>query len=180
MHIRFYTTNTELAQATQHFTDSFFCGQCPRCSFYKQGIIVWCNDSARESITAVQTNTETTRTTVRDQFTSVWHEMIVWIFCGNTTLDGHPFTTDMFLCRNCHCFTVQCMTFGNANLRMNNIDACDHFCHCMFYLDTRVDFNKIEVSIGGYQEFYCTSTDIIHVLHDFYSCSTNTVTQITR
>ena len=106
--------------------------------------------------------------------------MIVWIFCSNTTLDGYPFTTNMFLCRNSYRFTVQCMTFGNTNLRMHNVDACNHFSYCMFYLNTRVYLNEIEVSISSYQKFYRTSTDIIHVFHDFHRCCTNTVTQVTR
>ena len=106
--------------------------------------------------------------------------MIIWIFCGNTTLNGYPFTTNIFLCRNGYRFTVQFVTFGNTNLRMHNVNTCNHFCYCMFYLDTRVNFNEIEVSISGYQEFYCTSADIIHVFHNFHSGCTNTVTQITR
>ena len=37
------------------------------------------------------------------------------------------------------------MTFCNFNLRMNNINSCNHFSNRMFYLNTRIYFNEVKL-----------------------------------
>ena len=58
--------------------------------------------------------------------------------------------------------------FGNKDLRLDNVDACDFFGDGVFDLDARVHFDEIEfTTVHIHQEFHSARTFIIHMGTDF-------------
>ena len=106
VNICFYAANTELFQATKHFANCFFDVRAECSCFYKQRIIVRCYYSTGESITGVKTNTKATGTTISQDFTCIRHEVILRIFCSDTTLNSSTFTRNLILLWNTYLWAM--------------------------------------------------------------------------
>ena len=65
---------------------------------------------------------------------------------------------------------VQGIAFGNFNLGLHNIKAGNFFGNGMFNLNTRVNFNKVEVAVRGNEEFNRTGAEVINVFHQLNGC----------
>ena len=87
----------------------------------------------------------------------------------NLTLDG-------ILGWNIDLRAVQRITFGNENLRSNNIDACNHLGNGMFNLDTRVHLNEVWIAFLVHKEFKCTGISVADLLAKLDSAVENNLT----
>ena len=174
------TADTEFLQYANHLLYGTGMSQIICRSLNKQGIVIRCNDSPRISIAAVKTNPEAAAATICNNLTRIGHKAVQRIFRRNTALNGIAYTLYRFLRRNTYLLTIQRIAFGNLNLRLHNIDACNHFRYRMFNLNTRVNFNKVEFFIACNEEFYRARIDIVDVFHQLQGRITNVLTQFFR
>ena len=68
-------------------------------------------------------------------------------------------------------------SFGNFNLGLHNIKAGNFFGNSMFNLNTRVNFNKVEVAVRGNEEFNRTGAEVINVFHQLNGCVADCLAQ---
>ena len=71
---------------------------------------------------------------------------------------------------------VQRITFGNENLRSNNIDVCNHLGNGMFNLDTRVHLNEVWIAFLVHKEFKRTGISVADLLAKLDSAVENNLT----
>ena len=69
-----------------------------------------------------------------------WRELIR-VFGIDTALDRVAFYLNVALANG------QFFAIGNANLLLNNIDACDHFGYWVFNLNTGIHFNEVKLAV---------------------------------
>ncbi len=174
------TADTEFFQDAQHLLDSTFVRQRVCRSFDQQGIIIRSNNCARISIAAVKTNAEAAAAAVYHDFTGIRHKVVHRIFCRNTALNGVTQAANVFLRFDADFVAVQCVAFSDFNLRLYNIDACNHFCYSMFNLYTRVDFDKVELAVRRNQKFNRAGVDVFDIFHELDGCIANIFTKLLR
>ena len=159
-----HTPHTKFAQRAVHAGNGFFRCRGPCRYFGQKRVIKAGDDAASISRAAVQSNAHTCRRSIGRDATVVWNEVIQWIFCGDAGLKRVTIQAHVFLgCFACRFF--DCFAFRNQDLSLHNIDAGDFFCHGMFDLDARVDFDEEKLArFHIHQEFNGACTFVIHVL----------------
>ena len=76
------------------------------------------------------------------------------VFGGDAALDGRAVQRDIRLLGKRKRRRVQGVPFGNANLRLHEVDAGDHFGDGVLDLDARIDFDEVPaIGVGIEEEF---------------------------
>ena len=140
-------------------------------------IVIRGNNGARKSIAAVQTNAKAAAAAVGNQLAGIGHKVVGRVFGGNTALNGMAEAGNFVLFGNADFRAVQGITFGNFNLGLHNIKAGNFFGNGMFNLNTRVNFNKVEVAVRGNEEFNRTGAEVINVFHQLNGCVADCLAQ---
>ena len=83
-------------------------------------------------------------------------ETVLGIFCGDTTFNGHTAKVDLLLRKR------EGQTSGNTELLLHKVKTCTPLRHGVLNLNTRVDFQEIEVAIWPQQKFGRTCIDIVN------------------
>ena len=170
--------NTEFIKAAEHLAECASWGQCMNGNLYQQGVIVWSNDSTGVSRARIETNARTTAGTVGNKLAGIRHEVISRIFGGNTALESNALVPDIFLLTNTYFRIIKAIAFCNHDLGSYNIYVRNHFGYGMFYLDTRINFDEVEILfVLVYQEFDSTCVDVVNVLHELNCSITDALAQ---
>ncbi len=61
-------------------------------------------------------------------------------------------------------FAVKRFAFSDADLRLHDIDSCDHFRDRMLDLDARIYFNEVKI-VSRDQKLNCTRIHITDIFH---------------
>ena len=78
---------------------------------------------------------------------------------------------DRFLGLNTDFIAVEGIAFSDFDLGLDDVDTGNHFGNRVFYLDTGVDFDEIEVAVRRNQEFDRTGIDVMNVFINFKAAS---------
>src|SRR5207237_6372289 len=82
-------------------------------------------------------------------------EMVLGVLGGDTALDGHAAGFDLVLLRNIQRRLVELVTFADEDLRLDQVDAGDHFGDGVLDLNARIDFDEVKISgINVEEEFH--------------------------
>ena len=149
-------------------------------SLYEQRVVIRRNNGTRISVTAVEANPETAAAAVGNDLTGIGHKPVYRVFRRNTTLNRIADTLDCVLAFNADFLAVQSIAFSHFNLCLDNVDTRNHFRNRVFYLYTRVNFDKVEFFIICHEELNRTRVDIIDILHQFQRRIANIPAQLRR
>ena len=77
---------------------------------------------------------------------------LVGILRRDPALDGEAPARDRLLAGDADLGVGEGVPFGDADLRLHDIDAGDQLRDGMLHLDARVDFEEVEVAVGVVEE----------------------------
>ena len=120
---------------------------------------------------AVDTYTDTVRFHQLTDDTRRRHEVVFRIFGTDTAFDSMTTLFQLFL------LEVQRFATGYTQLFLHQIHSNYFFRNRMFYLQTGIHFQEIEVTVLVYQEFNGTSPLIVHCLGSSHCRFTHLLTQ---
>ena len=152
-----------------------------RGDFDEERIIVRGDDSAGVSRAGIETDARSAAGTIGDDLTGIRHEIVLRIFRGDTALDRNAFVPDLILLANGDLRPVKSIALSDEDLALYDIHIGDHFRDGVFDLDTRIDFDEIEVLfILIDQEFDRAGIHIVDILHQFDSCIADVLSECLR
>src|SRR5690606_7957443 len=95
-----------------------------------------------------------------------------WIFGIDTAFDR--------MAAELHVALAQCefLACSDEDLLLNQVDARDHFCNRVLYLNTRVHFDEIELAVFV-EEFKRTRATVLHATAGFCTAFANAFDQAT-
>lgn len=73
--------------------------------------------------------------------TRAWNKL-ARVFCIQSALNGMPVPCNIFLCQG------EIFTLSDPNAEFDEVVTCDEFSDGVLHLDTWVDFEEVEISIG--------------------------------
>ena len=145
-----------------HTRDRFFRRWCPGGHFHQQRIVGAGNHGTRIGRTRIEPHAEPSRTSIGRKAAIVRDEIISRVFSGDTALQRVSIQMNVRLLRHAAGRVADARTCGNANLRLHQINARDHFGHRVFHLYARIDFDKIKFAgIGVLQELHRTGVAVL-------------------
>jgi len=95
--VGFDTTNTELDEGTKHLSSDNLVGRAVASALNQHRIVMRGDDSTREAVTAIKTDSISACGTVDFNLARVRRETLGWIFGCDTALNGEAPSRDMFL-----------------------------------------------------------------------------------
>ena len=73
--------------------------------------------------------------------TNLWHKILRWVFCIDTAFNSTSVNLNIILIKR------QPFPRSYFYLSFYQVNSCNHFCHSMFYLNTRIHFHKIKIML---------------------------------
>lgn len=174
------TADTEFLKDAEHLLNGFGMIEAVRRRLNQERIIVRRNNRACISVAAVETDAEAAAAAVYRDFAGIRHEVIQRIFCRNTALDGIAETVDSILRLNADFIAVEGIAFSDFDLSLDDVDTRNHFGDRVFYLDTGVNFDEIEVAVGRNQKFDRTGIDVMNIFHQLQGSIADLLTKLYR
>ena len=141
------TADTKLAQCPVHPGDRLVRRRRPGRDLFQQGVVKPRNHGPRIGGAAVQPNTETGGTAIGGDAAVVGNEIVHRVVGRDPTLQRVAAKRDLRLGRYaCLLDHANAAALGDADLRLDDIDAGDFLGHRVLDLDPRIDLHEIEVA----------------------------------
>ena len=115
----------------------------PRGDFDEERIVVSGEHRTRVGSAAVEANAEAGGRAIGGNFSVVGREILFGIFGGDAALQRGAVERDVLLPRQGHRRVVERVTLRDENLRLDEVDAGDHFGDGVLDLDARVDLDEV-------------------------------------
>ena len=163
-----YAANAVFAQRPLHPHHCFFGGGGPGGDFFQQRIVMARHHGAGIGGAAIHPDAKTESAAIGGDAAIIGNKVVLGILSGDAALNGMTAEADLGLRRDAGLVQhADMFALGNADLRLDDVQAGDHFGHGMLDLDARIDFDEIEFpAIAIHQEFHRAGADIIGRLAD--------------
>ncbi|KAH3663370.1 hypothetical protein OGAPHI_005360 [Ogataea philodendri] len=169
------TSNSELDQRSNHLSSGNLVVRTRSGTLDQHGVVVGRDNGTGKTVTTVQSHTVTTRRSVNLDLTSVWLEVLGWVFGSDSALDCKTSGGDLVLQQT---KLLQRSTSSNLDLSSNNVNTSDFLSDCVFDLDSWVDLNEIVSVLCINQKLSSTCVSIVGSLCQLNSIGQNGVSDL--
>ena len=142
-----HAADAELTQRPIHAVDGLLGCRRPGGDLLEQRVIVRGDHGARVRGAAIETDAEAGRPAVSGDTPVIGHEVGLRILGGDAALDGMAIEPDVVLRRHARGRRADLGALGQADLRLDDIDAGDLLGDRVLDLNPRVDLDEVEAAL---------------------------------
>ena len=180
LQVRGHAADAEFAQGALHAVDRFLGRWRPGGDLDQQRVVIRRDDGTAVGRAGVEPHAKARRAAVGAEAAIVWQEVVGRVFGGDAALQGMAAEADISLRRYARSPLPQpplgvvfvfeqadVAAFGDADLRLHDIDSGHLFGDGVFDLDAGVDLHEVELpAVHVHQEFHRAGVAVAHGLHE--------------